>query len=223
MGLLQKAESLEKKLIVPKVKEIDGKKYYSTEELSKITGKTAGAILMKLTRDSSIGVLVNNFRYFSQEDIQKLKGDGRVNEKKQIGELTYYSTKELANLLGMTEKSVSVKIAKTKIGTTINHFRYFSKSDIEKLKPKRVNPLARKSTNKKVSVSSKSVNQKSVNSKRKSKASKKMFWKISEYNNDLNAYVVKICSLSEEKAKFLESVWISQGRYVRATPHLTRL
>lgn len=118
----------------------------------------------------------------------------------------------------MTEKSVSVKIAKTKIGTTINHFRYFSKSDIEKLKPKRVNPLARKSVNKKVNV-----NSKSVNSKRKTKANKKMFWKISEYNNDLNVYVVKICSLSEEKAKFLESVWISQGRYVRATPHLTRL
>lgn len=218
MGLLKKAESFEKKQTVPQIQEIDGKKYYSAEELSKLTGKTAGAILMKLTRDSSIGVLVNNFRYFSQEDIQKLKGDGRTNIQKQINGLTYYSTKELANLLGMTEKSVSVKIAKTKIGTTINHFRYFSKSDIEKLKPKRVNPLARKSVNKKVNV-----NSKSVNSKRKTKANKKMFWKISEYNNDLNVYVVKICSLSEEKAKFLESVWISQGRYVRATPHLTRL
>lgn len=70
MGLLKKAESFEKKQTVPQIQEIDGKKYYSTEELSKITGKTAGAILMKLTRDSSIGVLVNNFRYFSQEDIQ---------------------------------------------------------------------------------------------------------------------------------------------------------
>lgn len=51
---------------------------------------------------------------------------------------------------------------------------------------------------------------------------KQMFWKISEYNNDLGTYVVKICSLTEEKAKFLENVWIEQGRYVRATPHYTR-
>lgn len=53
----------------------------------------------------------------------------------------------------------------------------------------------------------------------KPKQKKQMLWKISEYNNDLCAYVVKICSLTEEKAKLLESVWLRQGRYVRATPH----
>lgn len=55
----------------------------------------------------------------------------------------------------------------------------------------------------------------------KPKQKKQMLWKISEWNNDLGAYVVKICSLTKEKAKFLENVWIEQGRYVRATPHIT--
>lgn len=211
MGLLKKAERFENKQTVPQIQEIDGKKYYSTEELSKLTGKSAGAIAMKLARDNTIGVLVNQFRYFSQEDIQKLKGDGRTNIQKQINGLTYYSTKELAQLLGMTEKSVAFKISKCKIGTKINHFRYFSESDIEKLKPKPKKKTLKKSANKKASVNLKTKKQQT-----------KMFWKISEYDNDLNAYVVKICSLTEEKAKFLETVWITQGRYVRVTPHYTR-
>lgn len=53
----------------------------------------------------------------------------------------------------------------------------------------------------------------------KPKQKKQMLWKISEWNSDLGAYVVKICSLTKEKAMFLENVWIEQGRYVRATPH----
>lgn len=152
MGLLKKAESFEKKKTVPQIQEIDGKKYYSTEELSKLTGKSAGAIAMKLTRDSSIGVLVNQFRYFAESDIEKLKP-----------------------------------------------------------KPKPKKKTLKKSANKKASVNLKTKKQQT-----------KMLWKISEYDNDLNAYVVKICSLTEEKAKFLETVWITQGRYVRATPHYTR-
>ncbi len=55
----------------------------------------------------------------------------------------------------------------------------------------------------------------------KPKQKKQMLWKISEWNSDLGAYVVKICSLTKEKAMFLENVWIEQGRYVRATPHIT--
>lgn len=55
------------------------------------------------------------------------------------------------------------------------------------------------------------------------KQKKQMFWKISEWNNDLCAYVVKICSLTKEKAMLLESVWTSQGRYARATPHLREI
>lgn len=57
----------------------------------------------------------------------------------------------------------------------------------------------------------------------KPKQKKQMFWKISEWNNDLCAYVVKICSLTKEKAMLLESVWTSQGRYARATPHLREI
>lgn len=142
MGLLKKIENLKNETIItPKLKEIDGKKYYSTKELSKLTGKSIGSISMKLTRDKTIGILINHFRYFSQEDIEKLKE------------------------------------------TKCTRIR-----DTKNIKPKQ----------------------------------KQMFWKISEYNNDLGTYVVKICSLTEEKAKFLETVWIEQGRYVRATPHYTR-
>lgn len=142
MGLLKKIENLQKETIIsPKLKEIDGKKYYSTKELSELTGKSIGSISMKLTRDKTIGILINHFRYFSQEDIEKLKGT----------------------------KCTLIRGTKN-------------------IKPKQ---------------------------------KKQMFWKISEYNNDLGTYVVKICSLTEEKAKFLETVWIEQGRYVRATPHIT--
>lgn len=129
MGLLKRIENLQKEITIsPKLKEINGKKYFSTKELSELTGKSIGSISMKLTRDKTIGILINHFRYFSQEDIEKLKGT-------------------------------------------------------------------------------------------KPKQKKQMLWKISEWNSDLGAYVVKICSLTKEKAMFLENVWIEQGRYVRATPH----
>lgn len=63
-----------------------------------------------------------------------------------------------------------------------------------------------------------------LNSKTKQKPKKQKleFWKISEWDEDLSAYVVKHCSLTKEKADALNELFTRQGRYVKISPHFEK-